>query len=499
MTGPRLLAAVDLGSNSFRLLIGRVESTPLGDQILPLDTLKESVRLAAGLDQANMLDAPARQRGIDALYRFGERLRSFSPDTVRAVATNTLRVARNAGHFLASAEAALGFPIDVIAGREEARLIYMGAAHALPADDAHRLIVDIGGGSTECMLGAGYTPALLESAPVGCVNLTERFFPGGHVDADRFEQARFAGRDALAPISSAYRAHGWSYAIGTSGTAKALTQIAQQAFGLPGLNREALVRMERELLKAGHPDRLKLEGLRADRRPVFAGGLALMGAVFDELEVDEVRYCAAALREGVLYDMLGRDAGADMRAITVAQLRGRYAVDQAHGSRVAMTALALYDQAARGITELLQEHRELLRWTAELAEIGRSISHEDFHRHSAYMLRNADMPGFSRSEQTLMSHIALGHVGGLRKMRELVTDEREWLMILCLRIASILHRRRDGAQVPLPAFFLKRRKVRLELPRVWAQEHPLSDATLNAEMAAWNEIRVFDEVRYERI
>lgn len=499
MTGPRLLAAVDLGSNSFRLLIGRVETTEFGVQILPLDTLKEPVRLAAGLDAGNMLDAPARQRGIDALYRFGERLRSFSPDTVRAVATNTLRVARNAGHFLASAEAALGFPIDVIAGREEARLIYMGVAHALPADAAHRLIVDIGGGSTECMLGEGYTPALLESAPVGCVALSERFFPGGEVDLSSFEQARFAARDTLAPIGAAYREHGWGYAVGTSGTAKALTQIAQMAFGLPLLTRDALDRMARLLLKAGHPDRLKLDGLRADRRPVFAGGLALMSAVFDELEIDEMRYCPAALREGVLYDLLGRDAGADMREITVAQMRGRYAVSESHGRRVAATALALYDQAARGVAELLHEHRELLRWTAELAEVGRSISHEDFHRHSAYILRNADMPGFTRAEQTLMSHIALGQVGGLRKLRELVADERVWLMILCLRLSSILHRRRDGARVPLPALFLKRRRVRLELPRAWAVEHPLSDATLTAEAAAWNEIAVFEQVSYERI
>ena len=494
-----MLAAVDLGSNSFRLLIGRVETTPLGVQILTLDTLKESVRLAAGLDPAGLLDAPARQRGLDALYRFGERLRSFSPDTVRAVGTNALRVARNAGHFLASAEAALGFPIDVIAGREEARLIYLGAAHALPADGSPRLIVDIGGGSTECMLGTDYSPSLLESAAVGCVTLNERFFPGGALDARSFERARFAARDVLAPIGSAYREHGWRYAVGTSGTAKALTQIAQSAFGLPALTRDALDRMERLLVKAGHVDRLKLEGLRADRRPVFAGGLAVMSAVFDELEIGELRYCPAALREGVLYDLLGRDAGADMREITVAQMRSRYAVDQAHGGRVATTALSLYDQAARGVAELVREHRELLRWSAALAEVGMSISHEDFHRHSAYILRNADMPGFTRSEQTLMSHVALGQVGGLRKMRELVTGDSEWLMILCLRIASILHRRRDGARVPLPALFLKRRRVRLELPQAWATVHPLSDATLTAEAAAWNELRVFDDFSYVRI
>jgi exopolyphosphatase/guanosine-5'-triphosphate,3'-diphosphate pyrophosphatase len=224
-----------------------------------------------------------------------------------------------------------------------------------------------------------------------------------------------------------------------------------------------------------------------------------MSAVFEELEIGEMRYCPAALREGVLYDLLGRDAGADMREITVAQMRRRYAVDEAHGRRVANTALALYDQAARGVAEQLREHRELLRWTAELAEVGMSIAHEDFHRHGSYILRNADMPGFTRSEQSLMSIIALGQVGGLRKMRELVSQDSEWLMILCLRLASILHRRRDIGQVPLPALFLKRRKVRLELPQRWAFEHPLSDATLAAEEASWNELGVFEEFSYVRI
>ena len=499
MTGRRLLAAVDLGSNSFRLLIGRVEQTPLGEQILPLDALKEPVRLALGLDARGALDTASRQRGVDALYRFGERLRSFSPDAVRAVGTNTLRVASNAWHFLASAEAALGFPIDVIAGHEEARLIYLGAAHALPADGQRRLVVDIGGGSTECMLGTDYAPALLESAQVGCVTLSERFFPGGRVDARSFERARFAARDALAPIGSACREHGWHYAVGPSGTAKALAQIAQQGLGAPGLTHDALTRLATLLVKAGHADRLRVDGLRADRRPVLAGGLALMCAVFDELEIAEMRYCPAALREGVLYDLLGRSAGADMREISVAQMRRRYAVDEAHSGRVAETALALYDQAARGVAERLREHRELLRWAAGLAEVGRSISHEDFHRHSAYILRNADMPGFTRAEQALMSRVALGQVGGLRKMRELIADDTEWLMVLCLRLSSILHRRRDGARVPLPALFLKRRKVRLELPEKWAREHPLSDATLSTEVAAWNELGVFEEIVYVRI
>lgn len=495
----RLLAAVDLGSNSFRLLVGRVESSRLGPQIRVLDSLKQPVRLAAGLDPAGMLDAESQKRAVLALHRFGERLRSFSPDAVRAVATNTLRVARNARHVLATAEAALGFPIDVIAGREEARLIYIGAAHGLPADDADRLVVDIGGGSTECIIGAGHSPKLLESATVGCVSLTRRFFPDGAIDRESFAHAYYAARDVLAPTAAAYRNHGWSYAVGTSGTAKALMLIARSEFGFDRLTRDALSQLEYVLVKAGHADRLRIAGLRPDRRPVLAGGLALMSAVFDELCIDEMRYCDSALRQGVLYDLLGRDAGADTRAITVAHMMRRYEIDEAQAHRVSQTALALYDQGARGVSEKLAGHRELLRWGSKLAEVGMSISHEDFHRHSAYILRNADMPGFNQSEQELLSHLALGHVGGLRKMRELVRDDLEWLMVLSLRLSSILHRRRDGETPPLPALFLKRRKVRIELPAAWARAHPLSDETLQAEAQAWSELRLFDEFAYTRI
>lgn len=499
MSRPRLLAAVDLGSNSFHLLIGRVEATPMGAQILPLDSLKETVRLASGLDRRDLLDTPAVQRGVDALCRFGERLRSFQPDTVRAVATCTLRVAQNANHFLASAEAALGFPIEVIAGREEARLIYLGAARALPADGARRLVVDIGGGSTELIVGTDHSPDLLESAQAGCVLLSERFFPGGTVDAQRFERARYAARDALASIGTSFRTLGWSYAVGTSGTAKALVQIAHEGFGLPALTRDALERMRRMLVAAGHADSLQLAGLCADRRAVFAGGLALMSAVFDELGVREMQYCPAALREGVLYELLGRDAGADVREVTVAQMKQRYALDIEHGERVVATALALHDQAARDVAERLREQRDLLRWTAELVEIGRSISHEGLHQHSAYILGNADMPGFTRSEQSLMARIALGQAGAPSALRELGLGPNEWLMVLCLRLASILHRRRDGAAVPLPALFLKRHSLRLELPASWAKAHPLTDATLAAEAAAWNEAGAFDSFEYLRI
>lgn len=496
---PQLLAAVDLGSNSFRLLIGRVERTRVGHQIRPIDSLKETVRLAAGLDVDGTLNVEAQNRAFGALHRFGERLRSFSPDAVRAVATSTLRVARNASRVLGTAEAALGFPIEVIAGREEARLIYIGAAHGLPADDADRLVVDIGGGSTECIIGASYEPKLMESTTVGCVSLSRRFFPEGAVAAASFERAYYTAREAIAPTALAYRNHGWDYAVGTSGTAKALWQIAHGNFGCEHLTRDALAQLEYLLVKAGHADRVKLEGLRADRRPVLAGGLALMSAIFDELCIDEMRYCGSALRQGLLYDQLGRSAGADMREITVSQMMRRYGIDDAQAARVAGTALALYDQGARGVTERRRAKRELLRWASSLAEVGMSISHEDFHHHSGYILRNADMPGFTQSEQQLMSNLALGHTGGLRKLRDCMFDDLEWLMVLSLRVSSILHRRRDGEAPPLPALFLKRRRLRIELPRAWAKAHPLSDEALRSEAAAWSELGVFEDFAYERI
>ncbi|MBU6271076.1 MAG: Ppx/GppA family phosphatase [Betaproteobacteria bacterium] len=494
-----LLAAVDLGSNSFRLLIGRVEQSGSGVQVQPLDALKAPVRLAAGLTPEGMIDAPAQQRALEALARFGERLRSFSPDAVRAVATNTLRVARNASHFRATAEAALGFPIDIIAGHEEARLIYCGAAHALPADGRNRLVVDIGGGSTECIIGQDYETHLLESVSVGCVSLTRKHFPDGNLSRSSFEKAVLRARAALAPIGLAYRREGWDYAVGTSGTAKSLSQIAAAQWGRTELTRQGLRDIADALLAAGSAERLRLEGLRADRRPVLAGGLAAMIAVFEELELPAMRYCPGALRQGLLYDLLGRETEGDMRELTVARMSARYGLDPAHGARVAETARAMLGQADRGPAEQRSADRDLLGWTAQLAEVGMSISHEDHHRHSGYILSHADMPGFSQNEQARMASLALGQGGGLRKMRGAITDERDWLMLLCLRVAIILHRRRDGEEVPLPALFARAGRVRIELPAAWAQRHPLSDESLRAEAATWNEVGPFPEVLYQTL
>ncbi len=495
-TRQALLAAVDLGSNSFRLLIGRVETGALGAHIRPIDSLKESVRLAAGLGVDGRLDTASQQRGVEALARFGERLRSFAPEAVRAVATNTLRIATNADDFLRSAEAALGFPIVVIPGREEARLIYLGAAHALARDGARRLVVDIGGGSTECIVGCDYEAELLESARIGCVGVTREFFADGKVDRKSMQRARYAACDALEPYAHLFRRAGWSYAVGSSGTAKALVQIAEEMSGDSLLTRGVLERIAESLVEAGSVDAVRLPALRADRRPVLPGGLAVMLAVFDEFGVESLRYCSGALRQGALYDLLGRGGGHDMREVTVAQLASRYVVDRAHAARVAATALALFSQVARAPSETLDEARRLLGWASTLAEIGMTISHDAFHKHSAYVLSNADMPGFSRDEQQRLARVALGQTGGLRKLRGLVRDDLEWLQVLALRLSSIMHRRRDDAEVPIPALFFKGGRLRLEMTQAWAAEHPLTHHALTAEAESWAGLGVFREFAY---
>jgi len=492
MPSRNLIAAVDLGSNSFRLVIGRVEQSPIGDQVRPIDEIKETVRLAAGLGQGRELSQVAKDRAIEALQRFGERLRSFGPERVRAVATNTFRVARNAGPFLSEAEQALGFPIEVIGGREEARLIYLGAAHTLPTDGRRRLVIDVGGGSTECVVGTDYDSQMLESVPVGCVGLSELFFPDGQVERGAYREAQWLCRDAFAPLTNAYRESAWQDAVGTSGTAKALWQIAQAQFGETDLTRDSLAQMESHLLKAGHTERVRLEGLKADRRPVLPGGLAVMSAAFEEFGIATMRYCDGALREGVLYDLLGRSSGADMREVTVAQMVRRYGVDAKHGQDVAALAVFLYRSSARGEEEDIARDARLLGWAAQLREIGMSIAHGDFHKHGSYILSHCDLPGFSQHEQSRMAALILGQTGGLTKMNPVIEAIDEWSMVLCLRLAVIFHRRRDGQVPPWMRLKLKGANARIDLPAEWLAEHPLTDQSLRSEVAEWSKAGAFD-------
>lgn len=486
-----LVAAVDLGSNSFHLLIGRVLSTPAGPQISPLDSLKDVVRLATGLSADKRLDSASQARAIAALQRFGERLRAFDAQHVRAVATNTFRVAKNGAEFLKTCEAALGFPIEVIAGKEEARLIYNGVAHSQAADGARRLVIDIGGGSTEFIVGTDYEAELLESVFVGCIRFSRDFFPGGDLTRSGFKDAIFEARRGIQVISAAYRKVGWERAVGSSGSARAIQDVlvalgdTSHCITLAGMERIRTL-----LLKAGHIEAAELPGLKVDRMPVFVGGLAIMMAAFEELAIENMEYSEGALRLGVLYDVLGRARHDDMRVHTVEQFMNRYEVDLAQASRVAQLARGLWLQMPGGSQEERAEMEALLGWSAQLLEIGHSISHNSFHKHTAYILGQADMPGFSRRDQRMLSTLAMGHVGKLGKVLPMVGEAVPWSAIMSLRLAAVFFRNRSDAKLPDISLSGQGRHFEIALPKAWLSQHPLTEHSLERDRAEWRKVGV---------
>ena len=480
-----LIAAVDLGSNSFRLQVGRIVSS----QIYPLDSLKEPVRLAAGLTPDKRLDAASQLRGVEALSRFAERLRDFDQGAVRAVATNTLRVAKNAQQFLEKAESALGFPIEVIAGREEARLIYLGVAHTLANPETRQLVVDIGGGSTEFIIGQNLDPLRLESLYMGCVSFSLRFFPDGRVDKRSFKEAELAARRELQTIVYDYRGTGWNEAIGSSGTAKAIVDLLEMnGFSDHGLTRDGLERLRSELIHAGEVSRLKLQGLRADRIPVLPGGLAIMSAVFKEFGLERMAFSEGALRLGVLYDQLGRYHHDDLREATVNRFMQRYEVDRRQAARVAHTALGLLNQLLPESRETGHPDAQFLIWAARLHEVGVSVAHSSYHKHSAYILGNADMPGFSRRDQARLSRLVLAHRGKLERAQPLRAEAPEWTLIFCLRTAVLLHRSRDDQPLPPRTAGFTRTGFELTLSAEDLKVLPLTAAALEDEAEQWDGI-----------
>lgn len=489
-----LVAAVDLGSNSFRMLVAQAVNTPSGTQLRPIDTLRETVRLAAGLTENKLLGNDAYQRGLIAIRRFGERIRGFDPSNVRAVATNTLRVAKNAQQFVRDAEEALGFPIEVIAGVEEARLIYIGAAHEVQAVQGNRLVVDIGGGSTEFIIGKGYEPKLMESLYIGCVSHSLRFFPKGNIDAHAFKEAELAARREIQVISGAYLKSGWSQVIGSSGTARALADlIGSNDFNGHGdgesglITREGLKNLKKHLLKYEHVNQVELIGLKDDRRAVWPGGLAIMLAAFDELGIEEMEVTDAALRSGVLYDLLGRSQHHDMRYVTVEQFMQRYAVDREQADRVSKLAADFLKQLPKPESENRADNVALLQWAANLHEIGLSISHNGYHKHSAYIAGNADMPGFSKNDQARLASLLIGHTGKLGKLANNHSFE-DWRMLFCLRLAQVLCRGRNDTSFPKVKVSELDGSYSVCLPRDWVAEHPLTEFSLLKEAAEWERV-----------
>ena len=475
---PATLAVVDMGSNSFRLEVGRVE----GGQIYRLDTVRETLRMGAGLDERDNLTPHAQREAIACLARFGERLRGFDRAAVRAVATNTFRVARNVAKFLPRAEAALGFPIDVIGGHEEARLIYVGVAHELPASDTPRLVVDIGGGSTEFIVGRGMNAERLESLKLGCVTMSRRFFADGSLDEDALEAAETHAQVEVEAIAREFSRRHWRDAFASSGTALALADILElNGFSQRGITPDGLARLRKRMVAARHIKHLKLEGLKAERAPVLAGGFAVMAAAVHELGIARIDPVGGALRLGVLYDLLGRREHRDSREVTVASFVERYHVDRPHAERVAALARRLYAQALSRPDPDVERH---VGWAALLHEVGYTVSHLGFHKHGAYILGNADMPGFSRQEQQWLAMLVLACRGGLDKVAPILENPGMRAQVLALRLAVLLHHARQP--VAAPRVRIRPGRVpRVEVAAGWLRAHPLTAHLLAKEREEW--------------
>ena len=483
------LAALDLGSNSFHLQIGRV----VDDQVYLLDSLRDPVRLGAGFTRDRRIDQATKARALEALARFGERLRGFPRSAVRAVGTSALRVAKNAEAFLAEAEATLGFPIEVIFGREEARLIYLGVAHSLAPSPERRLVIDIGGGSTELIIGTGLEPELMESISMGCVSYSLRFFPDGRLEKSCFKRAELAAANELQHIVDAYRRVGWKHAVVSSGTAKSLASILRECeLCEQGISASGLEKLRALLVKAGAIDKLELPGLRADRVAIIPGGVAIMSAALAEFGIEHVEVSDGALRQGVLYDLIGRVGHRDMREATVRQFMRRYQVDAAQAERVARLAQSIYENLNG---EPAEADTTMLRWAANLHEIGISIAHAGYHKHSAYILAQADMPGFSQKEQSRLSRLVLAHRGKLAKIGDLSETSAEWALIVALRLAVLFHLSRRDAKLPAPACKASKNGFHLTLPRAWLEEHALTEAALEEETEQWRSVGVKLELR----
>ena len=474
------LAAVDLGSNSFHLVVARHENG------VPrvIDRLRDPVRLALGLGPDGGLDPARHRRALESLAKFGQRLREVEPSRVRAVATNTVRRLRNPRAFLVTAETALGHPIEVVSGREEGRLIYLGVAHGLPKTRARRLVVDIGGGSTEFIIGRGLEALETESLQMGCVASTLRFFADGRYTQRRWERAREEIAVEFQQFAAEYRARGWSEAVGSSGTIKSIGAISAALGHGERVTASSLAEIRERILACGNVGRLKLPGLGEDRRPVLAGGALVLDAAFREFGIESMRVAETAMREGLLHDLLGRAEHRDPREASIDGLAQRHRVDAAQAARVESAALALFDQVEKP-WRLGDADRERLAWSARVHEIGLAIAHSQHHVHGAYLVAHSDLFGFTRQEQQALAFIVRAQRRAI-PVEELGTlPGREGSTMLrlsvLLRLAALLHRGRGSEPLPRLRAQATSAALKLTLPKQWLAAHPLTRTDLETE------------------
>ncbi|MRW92863.1 Ppx/GppA family phosphatase [Duganella sp. FT80W] len=481
-----MYAAVDLGSNSFRLHIGKHD----GEAIRVLKSVREPIRLAAGLDKDGNLTPAAKQAALNCLKNFRTVLAAYKLDAVRVVATSAMRVARNSAAFLPEAEQAIGYPIEIISGEEEGRLIYMGVANAVGLPGERRLVIDIGGGSTELILGRGQEIEKVESFSVGTVKQSLSFFIGGLVDGASFEAAILSARSHFEDAAPPYHPQFWKQCYGSSGTARTIADIIIKNGLGREVNAESLELLKQRFIEFGHVSKIDMAGLKADRASTIIGGLAILIGLVRELDIPVVQPIEAGLRMGVMWDLHLRSTKRDRREQSVLTCVQRFHVDERRAHRVANDALALYGQT-KPSADLYTRH---LYWSALLHEMGMVVSHTGYHKHAAYMIENADLPGFTAREQRTMSCLILGHKGNLRKVVEVLGEPDFAKAIVALRLAVLfMHSRIDIDFTQIKLRYKSR--IELEIRREWVAEHPTLSYWLEKEQEQWDEVGVDFSIR----
>jgi len=479
-----LLAAIDLGSNSFRLELGRAQ----GSHIERQGYWKETVRLAAGLDDEHRLSKKAIDTACECLARMNERIRGLRELHLRAVGTQTLREARNIGEFLHAAQATLGHPIEVISGREEARLIFEGCTHLLPPSPNRRLVVDIGGASTEAIVGSGFTAEAAESFKIGCVKTTLRFFKNGQIDRGNFKRAVIACSAELEEAVAQFSRRNWDEALGSSGTIGAVAEILRaEGWGNGSITPEGLQKLRQALLDFGEMRRIRFAAMKPERQGVIAGGVAVLSAVFDTFGVREMSPARGGLRVGVLYDLLGRREKRDLRDATVERLQARFGIDRAQAKRVAQRALEFHRALEPDADEELTKR---LGWAAALHETGFAISHNDYHKHGAYLALHGDLAGFSTTDQEQIATLILGQRGNLRKIIDALGTDARTAQIVALRLAVIFMHARGELALPHWTLRSGRHSIDFGVENDWLSRHPLTQHLLEEEAAQWETVGI---------